>query len=180
LIGGWLQMAGDEAMPLFPEELNLDAYFEFPPHQMPIQETNIDPTKRVSGFAAHIYDYNATVDAAIDQLAAGSEGFRYRGVMTGWDNTARRDREAFAFHGATPTNFRRWLRAAVDRARAEALTSETAVFINAWNEWAEGSYLEPDRDFGHGWLEAVGSVAKDRLLPEAVRQEADCALNAQS
>jgi hypothetical protein len=39
------------------------------------------------------------------------------------------------------------------------------VFINAWNEWAEGTYLEPDRDFGHGWLEAVASAAGHRTLP---------------
>jgi lipopolysaccharide biosynthesis protein len=105
------------------------------------------------------------VDLAIDQLAIGSEGFRYRGVMTGWDNTARRGRNALVFHGATPTNFRRWLRAAVERARAEARDAETAVFINAWNEWGEGTYLEPDRDFGRGWLEAVASVAPPSARP---------------
>ncbi len=171
LIGGWLQLGG-EVLPAFPEALNLDAYFEFPPHGIPVQNMNIDPAKQVPGFAAHVYDYNATAEATIDQLAAGSEGFRYRGVMTGWDNTARRGRNAHAFHGATPTNFRRWLRATLECARAEALESETAVFINAWNEWAEGSYLEPDRDFGHGWLEAVASVKNRRLLPQTVRQEA--------
>jgi lipopolysaccharide biosynthesis protein len=81
--------------------------------------------------------------------------------MMGWDNTARRGRDAFVFHGATPTNFRKWLRASVRAARVEATAPETAVFVNAWNEWAEGTYLEPDRDFGEGWLEAVASATAD-------------------
>lgn len=169
LIGGWLRIGGDEPLPEFPDELNLDAYFEFPPHGMPVQPMSVDPENRVPGFAGGIRDYNATVDAAIDQLTVGSEGFRYRGVMSGWDNTPRRGRNAFALHGATPTNFRRWLRAAVERARGEARDAETAVFINAWNEWAEGTYLEPDREFGHGWLEAVASVVK----PAGRQQTAD-------
>jgi len=36
------------------------------------------------------------------------------------------------------------------------LTGESRLlFVNAWNEWAEGSHLEPDQAFGHRWLEAV-------------------------
>lgn len=170
LIGGWLPM--DDPLPALAEELNLDAYFEFPPHEVPTHEVSIDPVQRVAGFAAHVCDYNATVNAAIDRLAVGSDGFRYRGVMTGWDNTARRGRNALVFHGATPTNFRRWLHAAVDRARAEAPEAETAVFINAWNEWGEGTYLEPDRDFGRGWLEAVASAVGGSTMPRIGGQPA--------
>lgn len=159
LIGGWIRIGEDEELPPLAEGMNLDEYFEFPPHSIPARTMHTASVQPASSFAGTIYDYASTVDATIDQLATSAEPSRYRGVMMGWDNTARRGRDAFVFHGATPTNFRRWLAAAIERARAEAVEPETAVFINAWNEWAEGTYLEPDRDFGHGWLEAVASVA---------------------
>jgi lipopolysaccharide biosynthesis protein len=162
LMGAWVRIGDDEQLPTLASDVGLDAYFEFPPHGMPSQALEIPEEDRLPGFAAHVYDYGATVDAVLDQLAL-TQAFRYRGVMMGWDNTARRGNKSFAFHGATPANFRRWLRAAMRSARSEARGPETAVFINAWNEWAEGTYLEPDRDFGTGWLEAVASATADAL-----------------
>ncbi len=169
LIGAWVQIGNDEVLPMQPGDIGLDAYFEFPPHGIPSQPLEIPAADRGADFAAHTYDYGATVDAAIDQFTTGQADFRYRGVMMGWDNTARRGNQSFAFHGATPANFRRWLRAALRCARAEARDGETALFINAWNEWAEGTYLEPDREFGRGWLEAVASAtaAADPIPPAA-------------
>ncbi|WP_428538466.1 glycoside hydrolase family 99-like domain-containing protein [Rhodopila sp.] len=161
LIGAWVQIGSDKALPPDARDLGLDAYFEFPPHNIPSKPLDVCASDRIQNFAALVYDYGATVDAVIDQLASGNEGFRHRAVMMGWDNTARRGNKSFVFHGATPANFRRWLRAAIKTARSEAPGSEAAVFINAWNEWAEGTYLEPDRDFGTGWLEAVASATAD-------------------
>ncbi len=159
IIGGWLHFGGDAEPPDQPGALGLDAYFEFPPHRMPRCRLTPQPGVHGSDSELELNDYNASVEAAIDQLVLPADGFRYRGVMAGWDNTPRRGRRTMVMHGATPTAFRRWLRAAVLQARIEAQGPETAVFINAWNEWAEGSNLEPDRDFGRGWLEAVASVA---------------------
>lgn len=80
---------------------------------------------------------------------------QYRGVFTGWDNSPRKQRKAVIMHEATPDRFTYWLNRQLDRVQKDK-TQEPLVFINAWNEWAEGAYLEPDKTFGRGFLEAVG------------------------
>jgi hypothetical protein len=77
--------------------------------------------------------------------------------MPGWDNTPRRGESAYVFHGANPLSFRRWLA----RASSAAVSGggEPLLFVNAWNEWAEGAHLEPDARFGRANLEAVRDVA---------------------
>jgi lipopolysaccharide biosynthesis protein len=82
------------------------------------------------------------------------------GVVPGWDNTARMQDRSFCFEDATPGAFQAWLEEALEQTRAQHFGDERLVFVNAWNEWAEGTYLEPDRRFGHAFLEAVRN-AKD-------------------
>jgi lipopolysaccharide biosynthesis protein len=152
----WVWFPEDDELPINPSNLGLDSYFEFPPHMCPNQVFQPNPARPFNELSGKIYDYNRTVTAAIMKLGAPTEGELHRGVMAGWDNTARRGAAAHIFHGATPTSFRRWLRATVAHERQHG--GERVVFIVAWNEWAEGTYLEPDRDFGCGWLEAVASA----------------------
>ena len=78
--------------------------------------------------------------------------------MVGWDNTPRRMQKAHVVHGSTPAKFRRWLRQVVQHEAKRKGHEERPIFINAWNEWAGGAYLEPDRDWGRGYLEAVASA----------------------
>ena len=82
-------------------------------------------------------------------------------VSIGWDDTPRfpdkgRDDVTNANH--TPEVFAKYLGIAKDYADAHADEQPKFVFINAWNEWIEGSYLLPDKVYGYGWLEAVQSV----------------------
>ncbi len=81
---------------------------------------------------------------------------RYPCVVPQWDNSARRGRLAnsVVMHGATPDLYEKWLRLATAQARSFP-DGERLIFINAWNEWAEGNHLEPDLRNGRAFLEAT-------------------------
>ncbi|WP_257952693.1 glycoside hydrolase family 99-like domain-containing protein [Nocardioides sp. B-3] len=79
---------------------------------------------------------------------------RYPAVAPGWDNTARRQENATVYVGSTPMKYGNWLKAA-RRREAAARADRGLVFVNAWNEWAEGAYLEPDAGHGTAYLEAT-------------------------
>jgi lipopolysaccharide biosynthesis protein len=156
LVGGWIKLRDDQAPPADPRELGVDAYFEFPPHDLQITEITNTIQKTTPDFAGNVYSYNSAIESALANLNESVP--RYRGVMPSWDNTARRLEYAHIIHGGTPAKFRRWLRNVVEYEARVAGPTGRMIFINAWNEWAEGAYLEPDGDFGHGWLEAVASA----------------------
>jgi O-antigen biosynthesis protein len=75
-------------------------------------------------------------------------------VFVSWDNTARRGREAIVMTGSDPAAFERSLAQVLHAVRDQPM-EQRLVFLNAWNEWAEGNHLEPDLRHGLGWLEAV-------------------------
>jgi lipopolysaccharide biosynthesis protein len=83
-------------------------------------------------------------------------------VCPGWDNSPRRKTGAVIFMNSTPERYERWLREIVDRQTAlsrvdgnSGISPESLVFINAWNEWAEGNHLEPCQKWGRAYLEAT-------------------------
>ena len=76
-----------------------------------------------------------------------------------WDNDARRQTRSLSLAHSTPKAFEDWLRALLSNARDNRFHDEAYVFVNAWNEWCEGAYLEPDTHFGFAYLNAVGRAA---------------------
>lgn len=74
------------------------------------------------------------------------------GVFSGWDNTSRKDEEGWIARGSTPKKFGRNLRTAIKRSEERG---NEFVFINAWNEWSEGAYIEPDKKYGYAYLNEV-------------------------
>ena len=62
-------------------------------------------------------------------------------------------------HGSTPAAYQAWLSELIHLARTRPVFGESLVCINAWNEWAEGTTLEPDVHFGAAYLNATGRAA---------------------
>ena len=78
----------------------------------------------------------------------------FPGAFVDWDNTPRYGRRARLFKGASPERFRYWFEQLV-KVTASRPAKERIIFLNAWNEWAEGTYLEPDELYGMQHLEIV-------------------------
>lgn len=75
------------------------------------------------------------------------------GAFVDWDNTPRRQGKGSAFIGAEPIKFKRYMTEQIKRAKE--VYHKEYLFLFAWNEWAEGGYMEPDEKFGYGYLEAL-------------------------
>jgi lipopolysaccharide biosynthesis protein len=86
---------------------------------------------------------------------------RFRTVTPGWDNSVRVATGAIILGASTPRAYERWLRAVVADTVEAHRGDERLVFINAWNEWAEGNHLEPDRRWGRAYLEATARAFAD-------------------
>lgn len=76
-----------------------------------------------------------------------------RGAFTDWDNTARKV-NGMVFKGASPEKFGKYFQKLVDTNKSK----DSLIFINAWNEWAEGAYLEPDEKYGYSYLNEVAKA----------------------
>ncbi len=78
---------------------------------------------------------------------------RFPCVTPSWDNSARRRYGAWVFIESSPALFQQW----VANTLAKLINSNPTpiLFINAWNEWAEGNHLEPDQRYGRSYLEAL-------------------------
>lgn len=144
-----------------PSHYGCDASIEFPPQGLAEQ---IKPSGEIINpdFLGSVADYR---DLVARYCARKQPSYtRFRGAMPGWDNTPRRQNNSFCFENATPGAFQAWLEHIIDETRKHRYGDERIIFINAWNEWAEGAHLEPDRRFGHTFLEALSNANEGASL----------------
>ncbi|MGL6298355.1 MAG: glycoside hydrolase family 99-like domain-containing protein [Methanobacteriaceae archaeon] len=86
----------------------------------------------------------------------------FKGIFTSWDNTPRRNGEGWLYR-STPNLYKEWLLEIINFTKKNRNPEEQIIFINAWNEWAEGAHLEPDRKYGYAFLKATAdTILKSR------------------
>lgn len=156
-----------------PREHGFDAAMEFPPHKLARGFEPINNSLDIVNpdYQGNVVHYQAIVDSA---KAWPDKGFPLiRSVFPGWDNEARRPGKGYTFAYATPARYREWLDFAVGYAERHPVGGERIVMVNAWNEWAEGAKLEPDRRFGHAFLQATREVLVHRDSADEGATEAD-------
>lgn len=147
-----------------PREYGFDAGLDFAPlsaffkndlfdnNQFPYLSTSdklLDPN-----FSGVVADYrsialNEKLDDAFDYPV-------YPCVTPSWDNDARKKGNGFVYQNSSPDIYAQWLRRVVQKQSAKK--DSPLVFVNAWNEWAEGAILEPSMHNGHAVLNRTAEV----------------------
>ncbi len=131
----------------------LDSLTDFPPHLVGSFDIDHDDDRKFGLYRGQVKDYRKVCKLHMNMPKQNYTYFRT--VMLDWDNTARKGKDAYVFEDFSFTGFKKWLYCAKRYALRQNRPGEDLVFINAWNEWAEGTYLEPSEPLGRTALEAA-------------------------
>jgi hypothetical protein len=138
-------------------DLGCDSETEFPPWMIGFVNPTIstDLIELNLEFNGVVYDYRHYIRMAMNVRV--EKELCFRGIMKGFDNTPRRMENASIFRGSNPEDYKKLLISLVDFVSRQS-PNERLIFINAWNEWAEGNYLEPDEKYGDAYLRATSEA----------------------
>ena len=141
-----------------PRTFGFDAAMQFPPHTVHSNSIIEDIDGLEPGFSGEIYDYDQAVTNAVQHR---NEDYKVLPTaMLSWDTTARKGMNGIVFDRFSVIRFAQWLSSNAEFVAKNTKLSldEKLIFVNAWNEWAEGTHLEPDQKYGYGYLAATRSV----------------------
>ncbi|KAF0102861.1 MAG: polysaccharide biosynthesis protein [bacterium] len=146
-----------------PREIGFDAAVEFAPDwRKSVDSVHRDPISRLLinfgiGSKGYLNHFVTRYDGLIRRMQDKPmpDYIFFRCVTPGFDNSSRRSRGAAILIGNTPERYGSWLADVVQQTRRHYIGDHRLVFINAWNEWAEGNHLEPDLRNGLSFLEAT-------------------------
>jgi lipopolysaccharide biosynthesis protein len=146
----------------------IDAAVEFHPHNMGEYYKHEKNKRYIRKIINKVYrgirgynlfqknvDYKKYVQFQLNRIFPS---YKYYPCVTPmWDNSPRRQHDYFAFYNSTPKMFGAWLKNVIEKFVPYS-DEENFIFINAWNEWAEGNHLEPDMKWGSGYLKEIKKI----------------------
>jgi lipopolysaccharide biosynthesis protein len=155
-----------------PKEVGLDAAVEFypSPWSLPARlgshrlrefrwnDLHFFLRRKLLGNDIYAYNYRDLVSSLSRRIQP--DYLRFPCVMPSWDHSPRRRLNPVVFIGSSPKLFHQWLVATLANL-AKSTTTPRILFINAWNEWAEGNHLEPCQKWGHAYLQAIRNALKN-------------------
>ena len=115
------------------------------------------PQKKITEVSKADYDY--TWQRILELRPISNAPKMIPCAFTDWDNTPRHKERGYLFQGVSPDKFKSYFKQLIDNTKNFYDTD--MIFVFAWNEWAEGGYLEPDEKNGFAFLEAIKECIKD-------------------
>lgn len=166
-----------------PRQAGFDAAVQFQPswENIPRAPLRFRTRQRLQRFgdrySHRVFRYDELVELAV--AAPPKDYPRWPCVTPGFDNSSRRRHEATILLEPSPATYSHWLRVALERSETVAVLAggdaSGLVFVNAWNEWAEGNHLEPDLRFGSAFIEATRRAVEHHRSTRATRAAGDSA-----
>lgn len=163
IVGCWTGIEKNDIL-----ELGFDAAAEFQPGSLQPYNGKINSSIPFINdqFIGEVYSYKKIVNEKFYQKNFSNKKM-YNAVMPMWDNTPRRNnRGNVIFDGATPALYKEWLKDIISHYKKDLSNEQDIIFINAWNEWGEGAYLEPDRYYGYAYLQSTRDAIEESRLIE--------------
>ncbi len=141
-----------------PTHIDFDAATEFAPNTFQVPEISKHLEFYNKNYQGHVFDYNFAIDYSMTREETNF--VKFRSLCPGWDNEARKPGKGISFHNASPERYSKWLEYLLYNTQKQKQGDEKIIFINAWNEWAEGAYLEPDSRYGYAYLDKTYQTLK--------------------
>lgn len=141
----------------------VDAKVIFPPRSMRFTN-HLKYGLNLHGKRARIFNYRRLVSRMENVLGQKDSGYPvpvYHACIMGWDNSAKRENGWSMYYGFSLQSFYRWTRALVRNARLTHAKEDRFIFVDAWNEWTEGTYLEPDAKYGYACINTFSKALYD-------------------
>lgn len=138
-----------------PMDWGLDAAVEFPPQRIVKHRQYVTDGNPVNPhFKGYVYSLQEAIDSGA-LVEANPDFPLFRGIFPAWDNSARKAYSNASVYLQSPAMYRTWLSKLIKWTQDHHEADRRFIFINAWNEWAEGAHLEPDSRYGYAYLQAT-------------------------